>query len=281
MICAWQGLLSILPVWMRNDVNKYGKECLTDLRLRRNARPQLHLKSGLAYLERTVNASDLQFCVNAASRYSPWTAATAASGYITAPGGHRIGLCGDFSGSTGSLTSTNGLTSLCIRIARDFPGIATNLPSDMGSVLIIGRPGSGKTTLLRDLIRHCACERKSVAVVDEREEIFPNYNGTFYFETGNNVDVLSSCKKSKGIDLVLRTMGPGIVAIDEITAAEDCIALLQAGWCGVDVLATAHAGNKPDLMKRPLYKPILESKIFDTLLILNENRTWTMERLNI
>lgn len=281
MICAWQSFLGILPLWMRESVDKLGKGSLQELRLHLNSPPLLNFGNSEMHLRRNVTAQDMHFCVNAASRYSPWTAESAAKGYITAPGGHRIGLCGNAAGAAGSVTGIHGLTSLCLRVARDFPGIADGAPNADTSVLIIGKPGSGKTTLLRDMIRHRSNRyRKSVAVVDEREEIFPRVNGSFCFSVGEHTDVLSACSKATGIDNVLRTMGPGTIAIDEITAQEDCQALLRAGWCGVNLLATAHAGGKEDLLRRPVYRPIVENRLFDTLLVLNEDKTWYTERLN-
>ena len=282
MVCAWQSFLNILPLWMRQSVDMLGKEYLLELRLRLNSYPELKMKDKTKYLNRLTTAEDMHFCINAASRYSPWVANTATDGYITAPGGHRIGLCGNLSGDTGSLTGMHGVTSLCLRVARDFPGIAKGIAENSESILIIGKPGSGKTTLLRDLIRQRSnLDNESIAVVDEREELFPRVNNNFCFSTGKNTDVLSACPKSKGIDTVLRTMGPGTIAIDEITAREDCDALLHAGWCGVNILATAHAGSRDDLMRRPVYRPIVESNLFDTLLVLRGDKSWYSERLNI
>lgn len=90
---------------------------------------------------------------------------------------------------------------------------------------------------------------------------------------------MSGCPKVQGIDTVLRTMGPATVAIDEITATEDCKALLQAGWCGVSLLATAHAGTRQDLFSRPVYRPVVEAGLFQYLVILHSDKTWTVERM--
>lgn len=79
--------------------------------------------------------------------------------------------------------------------------------------------------------------------------------------------------------MLLRTMSPDVVAMDEITAKEDCDALIQAGWCGVKLLATAHAGGKNDLFSRPVYAPLAETGLFDTLIILQTDKSWTMERI--
>jgi len=279
MICQWQCFLNIIPQWMRAEVDMLGRDTLQDLRLRINAPPELRLNNGTVRLRQNATIGDLLYIINTATKYSPWIGKSAEKGYITAPGGHRIGLCGSTSGSSGYLLSSYGITSVCIRVSRDFPGIAEGVPARK-SLLIIGKPGSGKTTLLRDIIRYRSnIAHENISVVDEREEVFPRCEGKFCFATGNCTDVLSGCSKSVGLEMVLRTMGPDTVAIDEITAAEDCKALLTAGWCGVFLLATAHAGSKDDLLGRPIYKPIVESGLFDKLIILREDKTWFLEGL--
>lgn len=280
MRCAWQAFINLLPVWMREQVDKQGKERLQELRLRVGIPPELVFGDHSLSLQRTVSAEDLRFCVNVASKYSPWAASTAAQGFITAPGGHRIGLCGNAVTENGTLTGIRNLTSLCLRVARDFPGIAHKAACYSGSVLIIGKPGSGKTTLLRDLIRKRSdLGTGSIAVIDEREEIFPYALNDVCFPVGLHTDVLSGCGKVKAIEAVLRSMGPNTIAVDEITAEEDCRALLHAGWCGVNLLATAHAGSRKDLYNRPVYRPIIESKLFETLLIMHPDKSWHAERI--
>lgn len=280
MRCAWQAYLNLLPPRMRQEVDRRGKDSLQEVRLRLNMPPELVTGSGSLWLSDSVTQEDLRFSINIASRYSPWSAATAADGYITASGGHRLGLCGETTVSDGIMTGISLPTSLCIRVARDFPGLAQKAAELKGSILIIGRPGSGKTTLLRDLIRQRSNkEQGSVAVVDERRELFPLTDAGYGFETGKRTDVLSGCKKLSGIETVLRSMGPATIAVDEITANEDCQALLHAGWCGVELLATAHAENLQQLQSRPVYKPIVQSRLFETVLILRPDKSWYMERM--
>ena len=280
MRTAWQAFINVLPVWMREIVDKHGRETLQELRLRSGAPPELIRSNGNIVLRRPVTAEDLRFCINVASRYSPWTAESAANGYITIHGGHRIGICGVATSDKGVVSGIHSVTSLCLRVSRDFPGIAEKALSILGSVLIIGSPGTGKTTLLRDLIRQRSNQgHGSIAVVDERGEIFPYFQGEFCYFPGKQTDVLSGCSKAHGINSVLRSMNPVTIAVDEITAEEDCAALLHAGWCGVQLLATAHAGNRSDLFSRPIYRPILESRLFDMLLIMDTNKTWHSERI--
>lgn len=282
MRCAWQAYINLIPVWMRKRVDELGREELQEMRLRLGMPPELILGGKRIWLDKPTNSDDLRFCVNMASKYSPWSASGIASGYITAPGGHRVGICGDAVLRNGNMSGIRTITSLNIRVARDFPGIGAKASDLPGSILIVGKPGSGKTTLLRDIIRVRSDKvSEFVAVVDEREEIFPRIGDGICFPTGRHTDVLTGCSKAAGIEIVLRNMTPDTIVMDEITAQEDCDALLRAGWCGVNILATAHAGCRQDLMRRPIYRPILESGLFDTLVILHPDKTWHSERMNI
>lgn len=273
MTCAWKELLDILPLWMRKEVDALGKSSLQELRLRINSPPELVTGEGSRRLSRRISREDLLYTVNAASRYSPWSAASTAQGYITAAGGHRIGICGEAVVQNGSVTGMKNLTSLCIRVARDFPGIAAGLEKINGSVLILGPPGWGKTTLLRDLIRLRARKEKT-CVVDERGELFPEG-----LAGGIDLDVLSGCGKKDAIPMLLRTMGPDCIGVDEITEQEDTQALLQAANCGVHLLATAHAISLSDLRRRTVYRSLLDNRVFDVFAVLKKDKTYTTERM--
>lgn len=272
MKCMKPELLAILPGKFRSALSDAAMDDLMEIRLRLGQPGKLVRLGGVSAMNQTVTAEDLRFCVNAASKYSPWNAATVAEGYLTAPGGHRIGLCGERAGE-----GMRNVSSLCIRVAKDLPGIGERF-SLRDSVLIIGPPGSGKTTLLRDLIRRLS-NRDAVSVVDERQEIFPMANGQLCFDPGPNTDILSGTSKAKGIDIVLRSMGPAWIAVDEITAQADCDALLQAGWCGVKLLATAHASSVLDLHTREIYRPLMEKGLFHSILVMQPDKSCRQERI--
>lgn len=273
MICAWTEFLSILPEWIRKSI-LYEESTLQELRLRVGQVPELVPESSAAGLSKKVSREDINFCINAASRYSPWNASTIGSGYITGPGGHRIGICGTAYYQQGVLSGIRDVSSLCIRIARDISGIAVNISDQKGSVLIIGAPGWGKTTFLRDLIRHRSNRGEHICVADERSELFP----MGYFQPGRCTDVLSGCSKHDGIEMLLRTMGPECIAVDEITAQEDCNAILHAAHCGVSLIASAHAASIQDFRRRTIYFPLIEAKLFQTIIVLHKDRSWHTER---
>ncbi len=278
MRCQWQEFLNLLPPWLRNPVDEQGKDDLQELRLRLNSPPELIKGKGSVWLSRLVSADDLSFTLNIATRYSPWTSGSITDGFITAAGGHRIGLCGECVYEGTQLKNIPVLTSVCVRVAREFSGISGNIYKRPGSILIIGRPGSGKTTFLRDLIYMISNSSKgSVVVLDERRELFPCYNGKFFFDRGRSTDVMLGCKKREALEMAVRTMGPSVIAVDEIANMDDCTALSYAAWCGVRLIATAHATCKSDLYGRKIFRPILQSNIFQTLITVHPDKTWSEE----
>lgn len=280
MQCAWNAFINLVPTRFREDVDKFGKDTLQELRLRLGLPPELFFENRSVELKQIVKQEDLQHCINYASRYSPWVAGTAEDGYITAPGGHRVGICGRYVQSDRGKGSFSFPMMLSLRVARDFPGIGRKAAAFSGSVLIIGKPGCGKTTLLRDMIRQRSDHSSgSICVVDEKEELFPRFQDQLCFFPGKHTDVLSGCGKKRGIEMVLRNMTPTAIAIDEITAEDDCLGLLSAGWCGVDLFATAHAGSKSDLYSRPIYRGIVKSGLFQTLLVMHPDKSWKAERM--
>ena len=262
-------------------MDELGRERLQELRLRVDKPPELVLNDQIIYLIRPASSDDIKFCINMASQYSPWTSSTLSFGYITAQGGHRIGICGSVVIVNGKISTIRDVTSLCVRVARDFNNLADEMVTLAGSILIIGRPGSGKTTLLRDLARRISNIRNgAVAVVDERGELFPTVCGKFCFPIGKRMDVLSGCTKASGIEMMVRTMNPDWVVVDEITSPEDCQAIIQAGWCGVSILATAHAGSMNEFLKRSVYRPLIKSGLFNYYLIMQHDKTWILERID-
>ena len=192
---------------------------------------------------------------------------------MTLPGGHRIGVCGSAVVKNGELAGYQALSSLCIRFARDVRmDSARLLPNLTDSCLILGAPGAGKTTLLRACIRALSESGQRVSVCDDRGEISAMTQGTAQFDLGPQTDILTGLSKDEGMLLLLRAMNPMWIAADEITARRDLAAMETISYCGVRLLATAHAKDERELRLRPLYRELLTLGMFRRMFVLLPDR---------
>ena len=77
-------------------------------------------------------------------------------------------------------------------------------------------------------------------------------------------------------------MSPRVLAVDEITAAEDVEAIAWAAGCGVTLLATAHGWDRRDLEERPLYRELMAAGVFRRLVLIRregDRRRYEVEEL--
>ena len=239
---------------------------------------------------RKIVTQDLELLLEIASRASVHAVLSQLrEGYLTIEGGHRLGLCGTAVLENGQMRNLRSLSSVSIRIARQRPGAALPLLSGLMeggrlcSTLIAAPPGMGKTTLLRDLVR-CISDGDGtpplrVGLADERGEVAALYGGVPQLRVGRRTDVIEGCPKAQGAMLLLRAMNPQVLAMDEITAPEDVGALLTAAGCGAVLLATAH-GEGDELTRRPLYRTMLEERIFQRMVSIQrteQGRSYTVD----
>lgn len=197
------------------------------------------------------------------------------NGFVTVSGGHRIGICGTAVVKMGEVSFIKEISSVAIRIAKEFPGVADPvLPEILAggafrNTLIVSPPGCGKTTMLRDLIRLLGKDHR-VSIADERGEIAAKYRGVPQFDVGRHTDVMEGVSKASAMMLMLRSMSPQILAADEITAEEDIRAIACACNCGVGLIATAHGEDISSLQGRPLYRKLMELGIFEVAVVLEK-----------
>ncbi len=201
-------------------------------------------------------------------------------GFLTVPGGHRIGVAGRTVADGGQIQCIRNISFLNIRLAHQKQGCAdVVLPYlvDHGrlcNTLILSPPGCGKTTLLRDLIRQISdgsgsLDGYTVGVVDERSELAGSYLGVPQNDIGMRTDVLDCCPRAEGIMLLLRSMAPQVIAVDELGGSSDVEAIVRAFYCGCTLIATMHGSSYEDICGQPLLRPLVDAGVFERYLVLS------------
>ncbi len=186
-------------------------------------------------------------------------------GYISMKGGHRAGICGNFSGGF-----FKNISSINIRIAKEKKGCAKPLYNKTkGGLLIAGGAGNGKTTLLRDLVRHLSNSGKRIALIDTRGEIASCEKGVPTLDVGLNTDIINGTSKAKGAEIALRTMFPQIICFDEIGNKEELNLVSQCFHSGVEIITTAHASSVAEIKTRNVTRELLETKAIENVALLS------------
>lgn len=271
-VLRYEDAAAVLPLRLRKAALSLpeGQRALAEeFRLRAGHPMTVLLPEGELPLEVTVEPVELETLCDLATEFSRYAAAeTLREGYLSVRGGFRVGLCGTAVMKDGTNTNLKQFSSAAVRIAREQTGIAEKLVPDLfregqfQNTLILSPPGGGKTTFLRDAVRCLSAGGQRVGLVDERGEVAVLYRGEPQMDVGPRTDVLDACPKALGIPILLRAMNPQIIAVDEITVREDLRAMSLACGCGVGLLATIHAAGIAELAEKPLYRTLLEERVF-------------------
>ncbi|MCA1320577.1 stage III sporulation protein AA [Bacillus tianshenii] len=282
------GIMNVLPPNLANVIERLSPQTMDrmeEIRVRIN-RPLEVMVDGLPlFLAYTVTSEDGTHLLNKISKYSIYALEEELRrGYITITGGHRIGLSGKVITESGKVKAIRDVSSFNIRIAKQKIGVAEPLLPYLYqkrwlSTMIIGPPQTGKTTMLRDLARlmSSGVKEKNIAsckvgVVDERSEIAGCVEGIPQHDLGLRVDVLDGCPKAEGMMMLIRSMSPEVIVVDEIGRMEDSEATMEAVNAGVGLLMSVHAFSYEDLIMRPTLREIISIRAVKRFVELSRHK---------
>ncbi|KYP80619.1 AAA family ATPase [Ferroacidibacillus organovorans] len=290
--CRDHALRSVLP-WLPQDIAdelmrlpSAIREGMEEIRLR--AERPLEVSGIEQMLLKKVTRAQISHVVQAITGSSLYAVeAELRRGYITLPGGHRVGLAGHVSQSAQAQIETMTQIGSCnIRLARAVLNFSRRLApilvkpqgSGIRSALIVGPPRTGKTTLLRDLARTIGSgsfdrrlPRLRVAIVDERSEIAACHEGVPQFDVGISTDVLDAAPKIAGMSMMLRAMSPDVIITDEIGDAGDAGAVADVTRAGVSFIGSIHGGSLADVRIRHLLADLRASGAVERFILIGRS----------
>ena len=175
------------------------------------------------------------------------------------------------------------ISCINVRLSHQIPGCADAVMpyiqsrNHISHTLIISPPRCGKTTLLRDVIRQLSNGREgipgvTVGVVDERSELAGSWQGVPQNDLGMRTDILDACPKAEGMQMLVRSMSPDVVAVDELGREEDFRAVESVIHCGCRLIATAHGNSVEDILNQPFFQKLKKMEIFEKYIVLGDRK---------
>ncbi|MGN7178074.1 stage III sporulation protein AA [Paenibacillus sp. FSL R5-0490] len=278
-------IIAFLPKKIAEQLQRIPPKILKDLeeiRVRISRPIELTARGVPHFLPYIVDSEDAVHLLNKISHFSIYTLEEELKrGYITIEGGHRVGLAGKVILEQGKVKAIRDISSFNIRIAREKVGIAQTLIPRIYRdgwlhTMIIGPPQTGKTTLLRDIARIISSgdpgsglPASKVGIVDERSEIAGCVNGIPQMTFGNRIDVLDACPKAEGMMMMIRSMSPEVLVVDEIGRHEDADAIMEAVNAGIKLIMTTHGNSLEEIKRRPTLQAVLEMGVFQRFIELS------------
>lgn len=250
-------MLEFLPQPIKDALARTGTEHVYEIRIRKNSAVTVNFQGQYFYLgERGItnraedaivcDEGDIENALYGAGRFSVYSVEEQLRrGFVTAEGGVRVGIAGEYVFENGKVTALKRATSLCVRVPHRIEGAGAEifertLKNCLRNVLIVSAPGRGKTTILRDIAERLTVKKgNNVLVCDERGEIA--VCGAL-----GGADILSFVDKKQAFSMATRALRPDVIITDELSES-DCEDVFRAIRGGVYVVATAHFGGVRDL----------------------------------
>ena len=261
---------------------------LEEIRIRANKPVILKLRQVEIVLNYTITTNEIigilqNICNNSIYTYQNQIG----NGFITLPGGNRVGIAGNVVIKDGQVSNISYIYSLNFRISHQINGASDNIlkyvldteNNTIYNTLIVSPPGAGKTTIIRDLAKRISngineinFRGLDVSIIDERGEIAAMTKGITFNDVGIRTDVLDNVPKSIGIRMAVRSMAPKVIIADEIGNKDDVNIINYAICSGVKCIFTAHGSDMEDLLKNNEINKIINLQLFSKIIFLDEKQ---------
>ena len=264
--------LSFLPIRIFLKLKNIDK--LEEIRLRIGKKVNLRYIDEEIFLNEIITKLDMEeilenICKNSVYSYQN----EIVNGFITIEGGHRVGITGSCVVEKGKIVNICNIT-LDIYIVKD---------DSILNTLIVSPPGMGKTTILKDLIRRISngdgFKSLNVSVVDERLELSANFDGTIQIDLGEKTDIITNICKDKGMKMLIRSMAPEVIVVDEIGTKEDVEAIKYAVTSGVKGIFTAHGDSFDNILLNPILKELINTGLIERLIFLSKAKKGCLDKV--
>jgi stage III sporulation protein AA len=281
-------ILKCLPTQLAKLILEHNIQKLEEIRIRVNKPVILKLGQVEIVLNYTITTNEIigilqNICNNSIYTYQNQIC----NGFITLPGGNRVGIAGNVVIKDGQVSNISYIYSLNFRISHQINGACDNIlkyvldteNNTIFNTLIVSPPGAGKTTIIRDLAKRISngineinFRGLDVSIIDERGEIAAMTKGITFNDVGIRTDVLDNVPKSIGIRMAVRSMAPKVIIADEIGNKDDVNIINYAICSGVKCIFTAHGSNMEDLLKNNEINKIINLQLFSKIIFLDEKQ---------
>lgn len=281
-------ILKCLPIQLAKLILEHNIQKLEEIRIRANKPVILKLGQVEIVLNYTITTNEIigilqNICNNSIYTYQNQIC----NGFITLPGGNRVGIAGNVVIKDGQVSNISYIYSLNFRISHQINGASDNIlkyvldteNNTIFNTLIVSPPGAGKTTMIRDLAKRISngineinFRGLDVSVIDERGEIAAMTKGITFNDVGIRTDVLDNVPKTIGIRMAVRSMAPKVIIADEIGNKDDVNIINYAICSGVKCIFTAHGSNMEDLLKNNEINKIINLQLFSKIIFLDEKQ---------
>ena len=281
-------ILKCLPTQLTKLILEHNIQKLEEIRIRVNKPVILKLGQVEIVLNYTITTNEIigilqNICNNSIYTYQNQIC----NGFITLPGGNRVGIAGNVVIKDGQVSNISYIYSLNFRISHQINGASDNIlkyvldteNNTIFNTLIVSPPGAGKTTIIRDLAKRISngineinFRGLDVSIIDERGEIAAMTKGITFNDVGIRTDVLDNVPKSIGIRMAVRSMAPKVIIADEIGNKDDVNIINYAICSGVKCIFTAHGSNMEDLLKNNEINKIINLQLFSKIIFLDDKQ---------